>query len=419
MFTENKITEFTKTVADLPDRPQMTAQALKEYFDSSAEELRVKFNALIDALDAYAKDSFAAVDYTAADGKLTFTFGDGKTQTIDLPLELLIESGHYAADAQSIVLTLANGDALTIPVADLIDTYTADEETLTEKDNTFSVKDGVFAKEAPADGALYARKDGGWKAILEGLPHIRLSEADSIAEGLYVVDDAFADWSAGTSENPLTCALLIAGAELYGKDYENSVMHQMLVLPSGELWSRAGTGEWESIIPSLDGYAKTVDVHTAVADATPNGFELIASGETTEEVNSIIITQDNDGNPFELCDMINIYIDCPKSTNTANTALTFSFNNDIVHQTHTAAINTAAKRFIAFRGVYTGAKWDAQSSAIDGGAAQIFSDTANSVQGKGEPIVTNIKIYIYSTARKLPVGFKYEIYGRRVKNANT
>ncbi len=289
MFTENKITEFTKTVADLPDRPQMTAQALKEHFDSSAEELRVRFNALIDELDAFAKGGFAAVSYSGQDGKLTFTFGDGSTQTIDLPLELLIESGHYDAESESIVLTLANGDALTIPVSDLIDTYTADEKTLTQTGNTFSVKDGVFATEAPVDGALYARKDGDWKAIIEGLPHIRLSEADGITAGLYIVDDAFADWAADTSENPLSGALLIVGAELYGEDYENSATHQMLVLPCGELWWRCDEGVWQSVVPSLAGYAKTGELNTAIAgvkrDRKLKLLKTITLEEDVEQIN--------------------------------------------------------------------------------------------------------------------------------------
>ena len=58
MFTENKITEFTNKISALADRPQMSAQALKAYFDASAEELRVKHNALIDALSAFAGNSF-------------------------------------------------------------------------------------------------------------------------------------------------------------------------------------------------------------------------------------------------------------------------------------------------------------------------------------------------------------------------
>ncbi|MBQ4160532.1 MAG: hypothetical protein IJD83_06325 [Clostridia bacterium] len=297
MFSEHKLEQFAKKIIKLEDRPQMSAQALKEYFDSSAEELRVKFNALIDALDSFGAASLDAVDYNAAEYKLTFTFKNGSTRTIDLPLELLIESGHYDAEKESIVLTLANSDVITVPVSDLIDEYEADEKTLhmaaSETSRVFSVKEGVFASEAPADGALYARTNGDWKAIVEGLPHIRLSEADGITAGLYIVDDAFGDWGAGTSENPLTCALLIAGAELYGDDYENSTAHQMLVLPCGELWWRCNGGAWESIIPSLTGYAKTSYVD-ATADAlkADRKLKLLKTITLEEDVSSITVDFD-------------------------------------------------------------------------------------------------------------------------------
>lgn len=48
----NKITEFQNRIAELPDKPNtlLSAQALKEYFDSSPEELRLALNALIDRL---------------------------------------------------------------------------------------------------------------------------------------------------------------------------------------------------------------------------------------------------------------------------------------------------------------------------------------------------------------------------------
>ena len=282
MFLEHKLNQFTKQVTKLDDRPQMTAQALKEHFDSSAEELRVRFNALIDELDAFAKGGFAAVSYSGQDGKLTFTFGDGSTQTIDLPLELLIQSGHYDAESESIVLTLANGDALTIPVSDLIDTYTADEKTLTQTGNTFSVKDGVFATEAPADGALYARTNGAWKAIVEGLPEITLAEADDVYEGVYRVLEGS------------NVGLLCASTDIYVYEYVDIEALQTVIWSNGRIENRTrfdgvmdisevvqnadgsyglkpgyefyeSWGAWQSVIPSLAGYAKTVEVDAAIA----------------------------------------------------------------------------------------------------------------------------------------------------------
>jgi hypothetical protein len=51
-----KITAFQKLIASLPDEPNandgLTAQQVKEWFDSSPEELRAAFNGLVDALVA-------------------------------------------------------------------------------------------------------------------------------------------------------------------------------------------------------------------------------------------------------------------------------------------------------------------------------------------------------------------------------
>ncbi len=287
MFTENKITEFKNKIAALADRPQMSAQALKAYFDSSAEELREAHNALVDALEAFGGASFEDVDYNGADGKLTFTFGDGSTKTIDLPLELLIQSGHYDADAQCIVLVLANGDKLTVPVSDLVDEYEADEKTLhmaaSETSRIFSVKDGVFAPEAPADGELYMRKAGEWvphetvqadeetittdavgklsvkdgvfaheapadnklygrknkvwTEIANGLPEITLEQADAVYDGIYKVQDVYVDLS--TPETAYLDCMLLCGYDVYSDGYEDIAgVYQVIVRSDGTILRR-------------------------------------------------------------------------------------------------------------------------------------------------------------------------------------
>ena len=311
MFTENKITEFKNRIATLADRPQMSAQALKEYFDSSAEELRVKFNALIDALDSFGAASLDAVDYNAAEYKLTFTFKNGSTQTIDLPLELLIESGHYDAEKESIVLTLANSDVIIIPVSDLIDVYKADEKTLTCKDNTFSVKDGVFAPEADKDGVLYGRKDGKWEKVIDSLPELAIEQADEIREGVYRVCQG---------DN---IGVLCSSLDIYVYDENVDIEQQQTVIWSdGRILKRSrldgvmdisnvvenadGTyslkpgyvfydewSAWESIIPSLTGYAKTSYVD-ATADAlkADRKLKLLKTITLEEDVSSITVDFD-------------------------------------------------------------------------------------------------------------------------------
>ena len=94
-------------------------------------------------LDALFKD----VSYTASTGILTFTKNDDSTKTIDLPLELMIESGSYNSTTKNIELVLANGEKILVPAGDLVDEYHADETGihLDSSSNTFSIKSGYLA----------------------------------------------------------------------------------------------------------------------------------------------------------------------------------------------------------------------------------------------------------------------------------
>ena len=90
------------------------------------------------------------VSYEASTGVLTFEKEDGTSFTIDLPLELLIESGEYNPDTQQIVLTLANKDVITIDVKDLISTYYGDDETIElfveDEKQKFRIKQSIMDK---------------------------------------------------------------------------------------------------------------------------------------------------------------------------------------------------------------------------------------------------------------------------------
>jgi hypothetical protein len=81
-------------------------------------------NKLSDAVSRKLNSAFKEVSYNAKNGCLTFTDSDGGEKTIDLPLELIVSSGAYddTENEEAIVLTLANGEKIRIPVNDLIDT---------------------------------------------------------------------------------------------------------------------------------------------------------------------------------------------------------------------------------------------------------------------------------------------------------
>lgn len=99
-------------------------------------------------------DSFVGVSYNSTNGVITFTNRDGTTDTVDLPLELLIESGSYNSTTKNIELVLANGSKIEIPAGDMVSEYNADGTTLEldESTNTFSVKDGVYQGKLTFDG---------------------------------------------------------------------------------------------------------------------------------------------------------------------------------------------------------------------------------------------------------------------------
>lgn len=65
MFTEYKIPQFAEKIADLPDRPNLTAAELKGKFDACPEQLRLSLNGICDdgkileeRIDAYRTQTF-------------------------------------------------------------------------------------------------------------------------------------------------------------------------------------------------------------------------------------------------------------------------------------------------------------------------------------------------------------------------
>lgn len=114
--------------------------------------LKDEINETLSTLD----DVFKDVSYNASNGVLTFTRKDNSSVQIDLPLELLIKSGHYDSSTESLVLVLANNDTINIPVAELVNEYYADGTTLELKTVngklTFNVKSGVYQEQQTGKG---------------------------------------------------------------------------------------------------------------------------------------------------------------------------------------------------------------------------------------------------------------------------
>ncbi len=139
-------------------------------------------------------------------------------------------------------------------------------------------------------------------------------------------------------------------------------------------------------------------------------LELIASGETTEAVNTILVTQDNYGNPLSLRDMVTVYVECPPAAQT--TMLHLAVNGALVG-TLTSGTNTNGTTYGRFMCVYSGKKWDVYGQFAGNGSTVATINSRNAHEVQQDSNVTSIKLLLATADHLLPVGFKYEIYGRR------
>lgn len=88
---------------------------------------------------------FKTVEYDSGTGVLSFTRYNGEILKIDLPLELIVESGYYNEDSQQIVLILANGGVIEIPVSSLLDDFYSKNEI----DSLFAQQEHVAIGDIP------------------------------------------------------------------------------------------------------------------------------------------------------------------------------------------------------------------------------------------------------------------------------
>lgn len=73
------------------------------------------------------KDAFVNVSLNATNGLLQFTTQDGRTVTVDFPLEDIVKDGYYDDATEEIVLVLANDNEIRFSASKLIDIYEGDD----------------------------------------------------------------------------------------------------------------------------------------------------------------------------------------------------------------------------------------------------------------------------------------------------
>lgn len=119
--------------ADVPKDMKNLAESIEGEFNnfdtkkadaSVVDEIKKSSDEIRKLANAGIKD----VTYNSINGVMTFIANDDTSIKIDLPLELLIETGTYDSDTKTIILTLANGDDIEIPIGDLITDFYNKEE---------------------------------------------------------------------------------------------------------------------------------------------------------------------------------------------------------------------------------------------------------------------------------------------------
>ena len=102
------------------------AQVIAESFkNSKGEEVAYKteidqVEGRIEQLETDIQNTFVDSTYTISNGHLTFYRKDGTTKVLDLPLEMIIESGRFDEETNTIILTMANQQTIEIPVGAVV-----------------------------------------------------------------------------------------------------------------------------------------------------------------------------------------------------------------------------------------------------------------------------------------------------------
>lgn len=135
---------FTKRLADLPDQPDMSARDLKAYFDSSAEELRLSFNELCNALSDFS--AAAKMGYRASAGV--------PAKTVQDAIENVQQQLRNASVGQ-LLSGCVDGDKL---AQDVRDRFTAIENSVQAEAHTRSNMDATLQQRLEQAGQVLTCK---------------------------------------------------------------------------------------------------------------------------------------------------------------------------------------------------------------------------------------------------------------------
>ena len=84
------------------------------------------------ALNEALKPFFKNVCFNATNGHLTFVQENGNVITVDLPTELIVDTGYFDEASQQIILILANGNEIAIPISAVLEGLATKEYVLAQ-----------------------------------------------------------------------------------------------------------------------------------------------------------------------------------------------------------------------------------------------------------------------------------------------
>lgn len=158
--------------------------------------------------------------YEANDGILRLLDQNGSILSfVDLPLELIVNSGYYDADDKNIVLVLANGATIQIPAEDLVDEYNADGTTITKDgNNTFSVSTSIINRISTNENDIDDLKDD-----VSGLSTNKADKTEvnkKLDKTAYVVDSRLSDSSTNPVQNKILTTTLGNKSDIWNTGYK-------------------------------------------------------------------------------------------------------------------------------------------------------------------------------------------------------
>ncbi len=190
-------------------------------------------------------DVGADLSYNATTGVLSLLDKDNNVLgSVDLPLELLIQSGYYDTTTKELVLVLANStpqvpSQIRIPVGDLVDTYTGDNVNIeVDSNNVIKFTQAFLTRISNIETAISNLLDGTTKAK-------KSEQADKLATArtISLSGDATGSASFDGSDN-ITITLVFANSGVTAGTYSAvQVNAKGIVIGGGKSFEVGATGQ--------------------------------------------------------------------------------------------------------------------------------------------------------------------------------